>query len=367
MTVKVVFRADASLQMGSGHIMRCLTLADALAETGVRSHFICREHPGNLNEFIRGKGHTVHALQFYQNEYFSKLNDDELLEHASWLTTSQEIDVHESLDILQQIKPDWLIVDHYALDSQWHTQLRPYCGKIMVIDDLADRQHDCDVLLDQTYGRNEEDYASVVPKNCKCLCGAQYALLRPEFSKWREYSLNRRQEGKLEQLLINLGGVDKDNVTTRILSSLALNRSILAKNFKINVILGASAPWIMQVRKEAERMPWPTSVDVGVGNMAEHIAKSDLVIGGAGSTSWERCCLGVPTIMIVLAKNQMKIAKNLFNSKAVLILELNKLETQLIELLEKITPNLLLMSASASAITNGTGCSKVIQYLNNNQ
>lgn len=282
--MKVVFRVDASIQMGTGHVMRCLTLADALKNQGAECYFICREHSGNLIGLITQRGYHVDALPYMDLSQEDKLQNHNVdLAHASWLGATQKADTSLCIPILEVLKPDWLIVDHYALDARWEKVLRPYCKQIMVIDDLADREHDCDLLLDQTFGRDSKDYIVRVSVSCEILCGAEYALLRPEFSQWRDYSLKCRENSQLKQLLINLGGVDKDNITTQIL--IALKQSFLPSELKITVVMGGTAPWIKEVHQQAKDMPWVTDVVIGVNNMAELMAKSDLAIGAAGSTS----------------------------------------------------------------------------------
>lgn len=309
--VKVVLRADASLQMGTGHVMRCLTLADALKAQGAECHFICREQPGNLIEQIKSKGYNVHVLV---PTGASVLTDKEStaeprLAHAAWLGATQQQDAEQCATILSELQPCWLIVDHYALDIRWERALQPYYRKLMVIDDLADRHHSCDLLLDQTFGRNPQAYEPWVPTNCTLLCGSQYALLRPEFAELRMYSLERRKTAQLEHLLITMGGVDKDNATGQVLK--ALETSELPENFRITVVMGASAPWLEDVHQQAEQLPWQTKVLVNVSDMAQLMANSDLAIGAAGSTSWERCVMGLPTVSVVTADNQKTIASKL--------------------------------------------------------
>src|SRR5690606_32725265 len=188
---KIVFRCDASIQIGSGHVMRCLTLADELSRQGAESFFICRQHDGSLIEILQQRGYQVYTLPLEHGLVIESASKATLA-HADWLVTTQHRDAELSRSIVEQIKPNWLIVDHYALDENWEKRLRQYCKKIMVIDDLADRKHDCDVLLDQNFGRYAQDYAAYVNKDCELLCGSKYALLRPEFAEWRSYSLERR-------------------------------------------------------------------------------------------------------------------------------------------------------------------------------
>lgn len=361
--INILFRVDASIQMGTGHVMRCLTLADALKDKGAECYFICREHPGNLIGLIKERGHIVYALPYiYDSQKVVQSEDVKGLSHASWLGSSQEDDAVLCVQILKSLNPYWLIIDHYGLDSYWENKLRPYCDHIMVIDDLADRHHDCDLLLDQTFGRSSEDYLPFVPKPCQILCGASFALLRPEFAKWRDYSLKRRSSGQIEHLLINLGGVDKDNITTKILKSLTL--SPLAPNCIITVVMGATSPWIEPVKEQAEAMPWDIDVKVGVNNMAELMASSDIAIGAAGATSWERCCLGLPTIMVVVAENQQTVANNLRESGAALFLHLNDINNismsrmveSLIELKDQVSFN-------AANITSGVGVGFLVKKI----
>lgn len=358
--MKIVFRCDASLQIGTGHVMRCLTLADALAENGAECHFICREHKGNLLDLIQQRGYQAYSLPV-ESELQSQKEDKTELAHAAWLGASQQQDALLCATLLQGLQPDWLIVDHYALDKYWEAKLRSHCKRIMVIDDLADRYHDCDLLLDQTFGRDIKDYIQWSPKHCQLLCGANYALLRPEFSQWREYSLERRKSGQFEHLLINLGGVDKDNITTKVLKG--LQNSGLPDCCKITVVMGSTAPWVHLVQEQAALMQWQTEVKTGVNNMAELMANSDLAIGAAGSTSWERCCLGLPTIMLVLAENQQSIANNLEQAYAAHVASVDTFSD--LSIINKVnclvSSSLILkkMSQASADIINGLGATLV--------
>lgn len=356
--MKIAFRTDASIQIGTGHVMRCLTLATKLQQHGHDCRFICREHPGHLAEFIADKGFLVDLLPPASDTDVSGLSWNA---HAAWLGASWQQDAEQTQNLLKDQPVDWLVVDHYALDTHWEQQLSAVTRQMMVIDDLADRNHDCDLLLDQTFGRDSKDYKPLVPEHCKILCGSQYALLRPEFAQWREYSLQRRKEGKLKQLLINLGGVDKDNITSELLQ--ALQTSSLPKDCKITVVMGASAPWIEAVKQEASQLPWETEVKMGVSNMAELMANSDLAIGAAGATSWERCCLGLPTIMMVLADNQHTIAGVLQQAGAAAVAPvIHQLAPPLNHLLTS-PSSLLQMSSLAAEISDGQGCLQVCHFM----
>lgn len=367
--ITVALRVDASLQMGTGHVMRCLTLADALKQQGVECVFICREHSGNLIAHIQSKGFEVCALPL-EPPTGSNLSvhnaPEQQLAHATWLGTTQEQDASECSTILGQLKPDWLIVDHYALDARWESVLQPYYRKLMVIDDLADRLHRCDLLLDQTFGRDPEDYVAWVPAASTLLCGSQYSLLRPEFAALRDFSLKRRTNSQLQHLLITMGGVDKDNATGQILQ--ALKGTELPVNSHISVVMGSTAPWLADVRQLAKDMPWPTTVKVGISDMAQLMAESDLAIGAAGATSWERCCLGLPTVMVVLADNQRMTAEILDNAQAAIMLCRDQhIATELKQIISYLLHNPSRMkniSECAMQITDGTGCKLVTENLN---
>ena len=359
--LKVTFRTDASLQIGTGHVMRCLTLADAMREQGAQCTFVCRPHAGHLLDLVAQRGHKALALGEPQ-ENFNGATD---FAHAAWLGTSWSDDAEQTMHALVRQTVDWLVVDHYALDARWEEALRPQAKRIMVIDDLADRPHACDFLLDQTLGRRHTDYAPLVPDGCKLLCGAQYALLRPEFAALREYSLKRRVQPVLKELLINMGGVDKDNVTGAVLR--ALQSRSLPEDCRLTVVMGQTAPWLKNVQDLACSMQRPTRVLVGVNNMAQLMADCDLAIGAAGATSWERCCLGLPSIMLVVAENQLEVAKGLEDAgAAMLCLSAQGLSKQLAVLLDKLftdSEQIALLSKAAAKVTNGTGAGEVLEQM----
>jgi len=367
--MKFVFRTDASLNIGTGHVMRCLTLAEALTAKGAECHFISRVHEGNLIEVIRGKGFIAHALPTIKNDKKAPTAGDikvsPPLVYRQWLGATQDQDSEACAPILATQQPDWLIVDHYGLDAYWENALAPYYRKLMVIDDLADRSHTCDLLLDQTFGRNTADYHPLVPTTCRLLCGSQYALVRPEFAALRHYSLQRRAHPVLREMLITMGGVDKDNATGKVLQ--ALSSCFLPADCRITVVMGAMAPWLDEVRTQTQGIHSATRVLEGVTNMAKLMADSDLAIGAAGTTSWERCCLGLPTIMLVLAENQFKVAHGLEQSGAVRLIQLNQITT--VKLRELLLPifndpaQLLQISDCAASVVDGSGVDAVIRLM----
>jgi UDP-2,4-diacetamido-2,4,6-trideoxy-beta-L-altropyranose hydrolase/UDP-4-amino-4,6-dideoxy-N-acetyl-beta-L-altrosamine N-acetyltransferase len=353
--MKVVFRVDASLQMGIGHVIRCLTLAQVLNENGADVEFICRKHEGSLIDKIRSSGFVVHELKV-----FEETEVDNKLAHSHWLGVTQQKDADDCVNILKAGKIDWLIVDHYALDEQWQKRLKPCYEKLMVIDDLADRKHQCDILLDQTFGRQQEDYLGRTSRDCKLLLGSKYALLRSEFSKWKSYSLERRRKPEFKQLFINMGGVDTDNVTEKVLDELKICN--LPNDFHITVVMGGSAPYLESVKSKAITLPYKTEVKVDIDNMAEIMANSDIAIGAAGSTTWERCCLGLPTIQIVIAKNQQFSAETLARQN---IVKLVKEIKEIAYLLESSSEWMKDVGSSALEVCDGMGSYKVFNKMTN--
>lgn len=366
--MNVVIRVDASLVMGTGHVMRCLTLANSLRRIGANVEFICRKHVGNLISAIEDQGFIVHALD--KTEVDSKRTEqcvkaanprrvkEQVLMHAEWLGASQQVDAQECCLILKQLKVDWLIIDHYGIDQAWQLLSKEFYKKLMVIDDLGDRHHYCDLLLDQNYGSSVEKYQFLVPSHCQILIGPQYALLRPEFEIWREYSLKRRLHPEFKKILITLGGVDNNNVTGEILT--VLEGCALPKTIEIVVVLGATAPYIDLVKVKADALPYKVQVKVNVNNMSEVMAGCDLVIGAAGATTWERCCLGVPSVQIVIAENQKETALALEKNNIVRVI---KQPIELVELLKTPLDWMLETSQTSLRLCDGQGCLRVVKQL----
>ena len=356
--MKIAFRVDASVQIGIGHVMRCLTLANELARQGHECWFVCREHRGHLGDLVSSHGHCLILLPVPINHLTPEkgtVSDS----YDLWLGVSWREDACETLDAILSLKLDWLVVDHYALDAKWERSLAGAVGNIMVIDDLANRAHQCGLLLDQTYGRPKEDYRSILPQNAAILCGAEYALLRPEFSEWRSYSLARRKSNSLKKILITIGGADKDNLTGIVLDELKL--SDLPTDCKITVVMGGPAPWVNLVKMTAQSLDWDAKVLIDVTNMAELMAESDLAIGAAGSTSWERCCLGLPTIALVAAENQKYIARNLSKAGACIVIDCYDLRAAL-EVVSS-PKKFRDLSLRSSLICDGEGVGRVVNFL----
>lgn len=351
----VVFRTDASIQIGTGHVMRCLTLANELTRQGCKCWFVCREHIGNLGDLIVNQGHSLTLLPAPAN-HSPHVKDTASDNYALWLGEPWEEDARQSMEVISPLKPDWLVVDHYALDARWERSLASAVGDIMVIDDLANRPHACILLLDQNLGRVASDYDGLLPAECQRLIGPDFALLRSEFLALREQSLGRREAPKLKRILISLGGVDRTNVTGQVLEALAT--SSLPASTELDIIMGASAPYLDEVQQQAAQSPFKAKVRVNVKDMAERMCLADLSIGAAGGTSWERGCLGLPAVLIVLAENQAAGAEALQTAGAAMTIgDAGSVVTKLAPILTDLsnTSRLKQISKAAANITDGHG------------
>lgn len=357
--MRVFFRADASLDIGTGHVMRCLALADALRAQGGHSSFVCRAHPGNLIDLIRVRGHDVHVLPL-QADLGQHCG---AADYASWLGADWAVDAQQTLAAIGATAVDWLVVDHYALDVRWESLAGAASRYVMVIDDLASRPHSCQLVLDQNLNRKASDYAGLVPAGTDVLAGPRYALLRPDFSALREYSFTRRVQARLDRLLISMGGIDRDNATGQVLD--ALMSRPLPVGCRTTVVMGARAPWLPEVHAQAKQMQ-AVEVLVDVRDMAQLMADSDLAIGAAGTSAWERCCLGLPTLTMVLADNQRAGALALSEAGAVSLLRGGsdlpmELKTKMTAL--SVARNMLDMQEACRAVCDGTGVSRVMEAM----
>jgi UDP-2,4-diacetamido-2,4,6-trideoxy-beta-L-altropyranose hydrolase len=179
--MNITIRTDASTRIGLGHLVRCRTLATALRDQGATVRFICRAHPGHQIAALRADGLDVTALPAPPDQ---EAADGD---YAAWLGVPQAQDAAETIAALAADRPDWLIVDHYGLDVDWEQALRPHVGRILVIDDLANRRHDGDLLLDQNYApAGTTRYQGLLPPGARTLLGPAYALLRPEYAQHRQ-------------------------------------------------------------------------------------------------------------------------------------------------------------------------------------
>ncbi|MBT4880683.1 MAG: UDP-2,4-diacetamido-2,4,6-trideoxy-beta-L-altropyranose hydrolase [Alphaproteobacteria bacterium] len=265
---RAIFRCDASEQLGAGHVMRCIVLAEALKEKGWECFFVSNKEAHTLISKLK-EFKAVDPVELYDSPIFHNL----------------------------------LIVDHYELDKSYEQHFRKHADKILVIDDLANREHDCDILIDQTYGRDATDYNGFVPEKCKILTGSKYSLIKRQISELRPKSfLSRKNRNSIKKILISMGGTDPQNYTLKAL------KMVKESGFRgsIDVVLGFSSKYEEIISDFTKSMS--NSVEIYVNaDMPKLLNQADLAIGASGSSIWERCCLGLPSVLVQTAANQKKI------------------------------------------------------------
>lgn len=277
--MRVTIRADASVAIGSGHVMRCLTLARALRDRGARVEFASRLLDGNLCDFIESCGFVMHRLPGAMS--------------VDWARDADE--TRHAVNAVQ----DWLIVDHYGLDADWERRMRGCAKRIFVIDDLANRSHDCEILLDQNYYPSPEGrYDGKVPEACQSLLGPRYALLAPQFEE--AASSPRSRDGQIRRVLIFFGGSDPTGETEKALDAIKI---LDWPNVHFDVVVGAGNPRKDLIQFRCGELP-NTTYYCQTPDMAQLCSLADVALGAGGSAIWERSILGLASIVVVTADNQ---------------------------------------------------------------
>lgn len=282
--------------------MRCLTLAQSLKAQGADVLFICREQPGHLCDLITERDFAVERLAAIPGGAI-----------ADWADDARE--TRAALESGTDRKADWLVVDHYRLDCRWEGALRVSADRLMVIDDLCNRPHDCDVLLDQNLVAGmHERYADKLSASCRQLIGPAYALLHPDYARLHAHVAPRR--GTICRILIFFGGADSANLTERALDAfLALGRP----DIEVDIVIGASSRHGDAVRQKAQTHA-NIHVYAALPSLATLMSEADLAIGAGGSTHWERLCLGLPCLVVTLADNQRLISEELHRLEVIQLL-----------------------------------------------
>jgi len=337
----VAFRVDSSLEIGSGHVMRCLNLAEEFQVHGIESFFISRELPGHSIDLILKKQFKVYCLP---NEKYD--------------------DAKQTSVLLKKISPiDYVIVDHYLLDATWERTIRPFTKKILVIDDIANRLHDCDILIDQNFYNNQTiRYKNLLPLSCLQLIGPKYTLLKRDFRIQRNQLMDNQK--KIKQLLICFGGSDTMNQTNKAIEAcIQLGQTDII----IDVVVGSANP-----HKEMLKNKCNNAININyhcqINHLAEIMAKANLAIGAGGITTWERCCLGLPSLVISIASNQEQSAHDLSSLGAIQYLgraedvSVAQLSTEITNLLHT-DEKRLSMSIIGKNLVDGNGCTRVVKKL----
>lgn len=356
--MKIFIRVDASYFIGTGHVVRCVTLAKELRRLGASCTFLSRDHDGNLFDYILANGFELKILKNNTNNLNTESNKP-TLSHSNWLSVSQSRDAAESIELINDQNPDWLVVDHYGIDFRWHEELRPHCKKIFVIDDLADRKHDCDLLLDQNLVNNyltryENKVAREVPK----LLGPKYALLQKEYLDLKARVFLRKN--KVENILVYFGGSDLHNLTESIVDIL---QETLKNTVTVDVVSNHPSGSLIDKIGRNKNFNLHSTLD----SLAPLMLRADLAIGGSGTSSWERICLGLPSIVITVAHNQLQIAQELHRRGYIHYLghynDFSKMEMQ--QILDKCLhdDSIELWSKKCLNLIDGLGCYRVADLM----
>jgi len=297
----VAFRVDASVEIGTGHVMRCITLADALKKKDIKSHFIMRKQYGDMANYTKNFGHEVTLLP-NKDKSSSSVGNDVLEKYSSWLGANWIEDAEEVISIVKNYNISWIITDHYGIDERWEKRVKQELDiNIMIIDGLANRKHKCDALLDQSYSEDGVGrWSKLVPSTCKMFIGPEYAFLRPEF--FEQSSNIKKRGGIVKRIFISFGGIDKSNVTQKALEAVINNNY---NDIAIDVVVGKEFQYKDELERYRKEFPQVT-LHVQPSKIAELMSNADLAIGAGGTMMWERYFLGLPSLVISIADNQVE-------------------------------------------------------------
>ncbi len=296
-TLKVVFRADAARHIGTGHVMRCLTLAKEFQRRGASVSFISRPFDGNLFSRIKEAGCALLPLSEVDTPKQQIVDRD----YHLWFGTDPTNDARETASLIPA-DTDLLVVDHYAIGDGWEKVARPKVKAILAIDDLANRRHDADLLVDQNYvPARESVYKRLLPPHADIMCGPQFAMLREEFAKAHEKGRVRQS---VKRVLVFFGGIDAAGETLKVVRALV---PIVTPEIQVDVIIGTGYFAKKDLTTLIDRTPGFT-LHEQVATMSEFMLKADLAVGAGGTTTWERCAVGLPSLIVSIADNQRDIA-----------------------------------------------------------
>ncbi len=310
--MKIAFRVDSSQRIGTGHLMRCLNLARELDRLGHAVCFICRDHADGRLKPLIDSGLETHLLPAPAEPYAP---ENPHPPHLAWLGVPPEVEIAQVQRLLEKIGPfDWVMVDHYALEARWQAAVRPFCDRVGAIDELLDRDHGADWLLDSTLLRPSSAWRDRVPGGCVLLVGSDYALLEPAFASLHQVACRRRFES-VERVVIALGGAADGALYARLLQAV---RGSVFKNAAIDLVASAQIPGFSDLAARAKELNATLLSDLP--SLADRLMQADLAIGAAGVSAYERACVGLPTVMIELAENQRANIEAFSHAKAAIAL-----------------------------------------------
>ena len=359
--MKVAFRVDASNAIGTGHVIRCITLAKLFKERGADIQFICRPHEGNLSELIRKNNFNTKLLSQSNTINKEKNSGDNYL---NLLGVSQTSDAEETIESVKNQKLDWLIIDNYALDYKWESLLSSYSKNLMVIDDLPSRKHTCNLFLNHNYTKSTiNDYKNFLSKDSKILLGPKYALLSSEYTNLRKKFLNR-SNNQISNILLSLGGSDKENITSFVVDVLTEPEFF---HLKLDVVIGMNNKNKEIILKKTHKRP-NTFIHKKLSSIAPLIMNADLCIGAGGLSTWERICLAVPSLVFCVSQNQrfafeLLLKEGLIGSAgAVLNLNKNELKNKIINIMNN-SSSIFQKALKAQSYVDGFGANRVVETI----
>lgn len=353
-------RTDASPVIGTGHFVRCLNLAKSLIAQNSKVTFISRALDSSLSKLVNNAGCRVVDLSL-QNRSMDQSPDD----YSTWLGVSQYDDICQCLDVIDDKKNASIIVDHYGVNEEWFNEAKKKCEKLVVIDDLANRTLNVDLVVNQNPGWTKFDYAHLVGQQTKLLIGPQFAIISRKYESTRHNLIrNFTNLGPL-RILVSLGGTDIENITgkiARILERLQKNR-----DYVVTLVAGPMNPNSNDLESISERSNGKIKMLRGKNCLVDAYLCHDVAIGAVGGSAWERCCLGLPCILVPIATNQEPAAKILQKVGAGLLLEYGhyNFECHLREALLKISNKDLrrAISNNAMQICDGLGARRVAEEI----
>jgi len=287
-------RVDASLEIGTGHVYRCLNIAKELAVSGIHSHFICRAFDGHLIDLIVKSGFEVIELEAELKKSAGQPVEP-VLKHSHWLHSSQYDDaLHLQRLLDKRIKQtDCILVDHFALDCTWERLVsEKFNCSTVVIDGQADRQHCSHLVVDPNLSANDGKWKGLLIDGTQLKTGISYVPLDASFEE-----LDVVVRKRLDNLVIGFGGVDRDNYTMKALK-VAVEMPIT-----IQVVVGKHYPYLGLLKNFCKQYS-QVSLDVQTSNMVRIMSDADLAIGAGGTMTFERCMAGLPSLVTVIAENQ---------------------------------------------------------------
>ena len=360
--MKILFRTDSSINIGAGHVSRCIVLAKKMRELGAECTFVCRDFTGHLGREITALGFELILLKavfiYPSDETVPNQNN----QYAEWLGVSESVDLAQTQAAISGRYFDWCIIDHYAIGKNWETAIRKTCQSVMVIDDLCDRLHDCDLLLNQNFGKSHQHrYRKLIGFQADLLLGPRYALLRECFASARSNVSRSFHDNR--SIFICMGGMDNGNFTADVIDTIK-NSGLLGVN--VDVVIGRQNPNSNAVKILCRQLNF--NFHIQPLNFVHLMSTATLSIGSSGVMSWERCCLGLPSVTIAVARNQVQIGQELAAAGATIFVGrswdgvLSTLNDVVVDLLNQ--PVLLeTMSANAYKLVDGLGVDRVARAI----